>query len=182
MPSVQAGPRVYFAQAGEDGLIKIGYSTKIGQRLQALQVEAGRPVRMLGSVPGNTGVEMQWHDYFIDSNDHGEWFRPTAELVGAIREAAAADRTPAWVNVPYGSGRRSLRSERIRQARLREGKPIVMPGENVQIGTTIRDTQRTTLRTIAAATGTTVPAILRGLIEDYLEAARVAAEPREVPA
>jgi len=81
----QRGGEVYFVRA-ETGQIKIGFSLAAWSRLEALQT--GSPVRLqlLTTTPGDQALEHDLHRRFADARLHGEWFRPTPELIALIEE------------------------------------------------------------------------------------------------
>lgn len=77
--------RIYFIQQGEDGPIKIGYSTNPRKRLDKLSTASPYPLRMLKIVPGGPALERQLHNRFSHSQLEGEWFKPTEELLEFIQ-------------------------------------------------------------------------------------------------
>lgn len=73
--------RVYFVRDTVTGLIKIGHTGKLAQRLRSLRSQAGNhPIDLLASVTGGWGIEQELHNLFRADLDHGEWFRPSAAL------------------------------------------------------------------------------------------------------
>lgn len=77
-------PRVYFAQLDDDGLIKIGTTRNIPQRLQQLHEQVHGPLRLLASMPGGHAREHVWHKRFAHLQLFSEWFIPKPELTQAI--------------------------------------------------------------------------------------------------
>ena len=77
-------PGIYFVQAEDGGLIKIGWSIDCEHRLRDMQI--GSPVRLklLVIVPGNRKRERQLHQHWAHLRAHGEWFRPAPELLESI--------------------------------------------------------------------------------------------------
>lgn len=73
-------PFVYFLRRPEDGLIKIGWSQNIIQRLEALRQEHG-PLEILAITSGGPLAEEAWHDCYKDLREHGEWFKPEEDLM-----------------------------------------------------------------------------------------------------
>lgn len=67
---------VYFAE--RDGLIKIGYSANVDQRMRQLGA------RLLALMPGGNGMERRMHRLFAEYRSHDEWFHPGLSLVGFI--------------------------------------------------------------------------------------------------
>lgn len=67
---------VYFAERG--GLVKIGFSANVDQRMRVLGT------RLLAVMPGGEGMERRMHMLFAEYRHHGEWFHPGLSLVGFI--------------------------------------------------------------------------------------------------
>lgn len=80
---------IYFIQAEGVGHIKIGFtdSEDAMVRLGMLQVGSPVPLRLLGTIPGTTTDEKDFHRRFASAKVHGEWFRPIAELLSLISPA-----------------------------------------------------------------------------------------------
>lgn len=79
---------VYFIQADNGGLIKIGVAKDVTARLYQIQLMC--PVRLvvLATVPGGgAALEAELHQRFADARRHGEWFEPTQDLLAFIAEA-----------------------------------------------------------------------------------------------
>lgn len=74
---------VYFI-AGS-GAVKIGYSSKPNQRLQALQKSTPNSLTLLKAVPGTVADEKALHRRFATYQIRGEWFRHADELASYIR-------------------------------------------------------------------------------------------------
>lgn len=80
---------IYFAQAGEDGPIKIGLTKGSAQdRLRNLQTGSASPLRILGVCDGDAARESSLHDEFRAFRIRGEWFRSDPILIAAIGEIA----------------------------------------------------------------------------------------------
>jgi hypothetical protein len=75
---------VYFIQAGEGGPIKIGYSANPRDRMASLQTASSVRLKLLGVVPGAGANEQALHERFGDLRTNGEWFLPSARLLGFI--------------------------------------------------------------------------------------------------
>lgn len=69
--------RVYFATRA-DGLIKIGHSTDIPQRMAALKIQ------LITSIPGGRELEQELHKRFAYCAAGREWFDPSPELLRYI--------------------------------------------------------------------------------------------------
>jgi hypothetical protein len=73
---------VYFVRIGD--LIKIGYSTHLEQRFRDL-----RPDEVLGVVSGTLQDERRCQAAFAHLQEHGEYFRPGADLLAFIADVAS---------------------------------------------------------------------------------------------
>lgn len=73
---------IYFAQAGEDGPIKIGYSNNPERRAKQLKYD-DKPCRLLSTRPGNFLVKQAIHRALWSHRIQGEWFRPVAQVLEA---------------------------------------------------------------------------------------------------
>jgi transposase len=80
--------RVYFLQGVDGGCIKIGFTSRdTRERLADLQTGSPVLLRILHVVPGSKADESAAHARFAASHSHGEWFRPTADLLSFISAA-----------------------------------------------------------------------------------------------
>jgi hypothetical protein len=70
--------RVYFIAGG--GLIKIGVTVDVDERLQRLRLSCPVELRHFGSFPGTQNTERELHKKFAHIRHHGEWFQDTQEL------------------------------------------------------------------------------------------------------
>jgi len=78
---------VYFIQAGENGPVKIGVAKNPAERLAQLQTVSPDVLRLLGTIQGvGRYGERTLHERFRYARVHGEWFRPTDDLMGFIAE------------------------------------------------------------------------------------------------
>lgn len=66
---------IYFVAAPAQGLVKIGYTTNMKERLSALLT--GSPVKLdiLKVIPGSYVDERGWHRRWAIYRTRGEWFR-----------------------------------------------------------------------------------------------------------
>lgn len=78
---------VYFIQAGTDGPVKIGVTSNIMKRMDALQVGHHEQLILLGSVAGGYEVEKHWHTRWSAHHIRGEWFKPDDALLYCIFES-----------------------------------------------------------------------------------------------
>jgi hypothetical protein len=77
---------VYFMQDGEGGPIKIGTTIHIARRTRELEAIAGRPLRLLLTIPGGPWSESTLHETFGEYRIHPrrEWFHPAPALIDFI--------------------------------------------------------------------------------------------------
>lgn len=78
---------VYFARTW-DGLIKIGTTADVWQRVRNLRAE------LLGVVPGAYQVEASMHRRFAEHREHGEFFRPHRDLLAFIEDQTSMPAPP----------------------------------------------------------------------------------------
>jgi hypothetical protein len=73
---------IYFIEdvEGDQLRIKIGTSIDPIERLSALMTEIGRPLKLLGVMPGRHNEEFALHQRFAHLRSEKEWFRATKEL------------------------------------------------------------------------------------------------------
>jgi hypothetical protein len=77
--------KVYFIrQAGVVGPVKIGASSNPPQRLEGLQVWSPVRLEIAAAIAGNYALEARFHNVFLASHSHGEWFHPSPELDATI--------------------------------------------------------------------------------------------------
>lgn len=75
---------IYFAQE-QTGLIKIGITTNLFQRLNSLQMERNTILNLLFHTTGNKIIETELHTKFSHLCEEGEWYKPDAELLEFIK-------------------------------------------------------------------------------------------------
>ena len=78
--------RIYFIQQGEDGPIKVGFSTNIKRRMETLQTANPYPLFLLGSIPGTEGEEKALHAMIDSFRMHGEWFAPSSVVLELVSD------------------------------------------------------------------------------------------------
>lgn len=74
---------VYFIEHGD--LIKIGRSSNLKNRMQALSIPA---TCLLATTPGGPSLESELHLRFAAGRVHGEWFSKTPDLMTYIADLA----------------------------------------------------------------------------------------------
>lgn len=73
---------IYFIQGEATKLIKIGYTDGPENiRVSQIQADCSERVEVLGTAPGSKREEKILHARFITLKFHGEWFRPSLELL-----------------------------------------------------------------------------------------------------
>lgn len=84
---------VYFATDGD--FIKIGWTSlwPPDERVRKQQTGNGRPLWMLGCIPGTQRAERTYHKRFARHRVHGEWFKVTPDLEEFIRATHMMDFT-----------------------------------------------------------------------------------------
>lgn len=90
---------VYFLRAEHSGLVKIGWTANIVDRVIRLRHSCPYDVRLLAIQPGPRQLEMAYHANFRSAHQHAEWFRFDDEvirwLVTHMRHTYAAE----WAEV-----------------------------------------------------------------------------------
>ncbi len=74
---------VYFARAGQDGLVKIGYAIDVAARIRHLQCGLPFDLVVVREVEGSRRKETAFHRHFRHLRVRGEWFRWDDELLTA---------------------------------------------------------------------------------------------------
>lgn len=77
---------VYFVQAEQLGLIKIGVATRLEKRIRDLACQSPDRLKFLGAAICHEGgtLEPRLHAMFAEDRSHGEWFRPSEALLDYI--------------------------------------------------------------------------------------------------
>lgn len=75
---------VYFITTKDALFVKIGFSTKPQERVQALQTSSPVKLSLLAMIPGTMETERYFHELFSDYRTDGEWFRLEGDLMFAI--------------------------------------------------------------------------------------------------
>lgn len=79
---------IYFIQAGDAGLVKIGHSISDPRaRLSQLQLQSPERLVLLKVIEGDMEDERRFHRLFEADRVRGEWFNPTEGLMTTIAEA-----------------------------------------------------------------------------------------------
>jgi hypothetical protein len=108
---------VYFIQAGDSGLVKIGCAQDPKKRLACLQLHNHEKLRLLRVMRGMREVEADLHHRFHEYRVRGEWFRLEGGLAEYVKKLPPT-RKPREV-----SEQEALRTSRIGQAWFNLGIP-----------------------------------------------------------
>ena len=73
---------IYFIQAGDEGLIKIGYAVHVDQSIKIWQEGSPVPLKLLATIDGSLEVEVYLHTKFSRLRQHGKWFKGSKEIFG----------------------------------------------------------------------------------------------------
>lgn len=80
---------IYFIQAEQGGLIKIGYSSNPANRLYNLQMYCPIPLKILATIKDAPQTKEGYiHFNLIKSRQHGEWFTPSIEVLVFMQQNA----------------------------------------------------------------------------------------------
>lgn len=82
--------KVYFVRKN-DGIIKIGFTKNIPERMKSLEASSGSKIELLTTIDGGIKEESMIHDIFKEDRLIGEWFRPSEKLISYIASLAAAN-------------------------------------------------------------------------------------------
>ncbi len=75
---------IYFISGG--GLIKIGVTTNLPNRVVELQIGSPVLLTVLATIPGDAATEHKLHTKFSKHRNHGEWFNASPEIYQYIKE------------------------------------------------------------------------------------------------
>ncbi|WP_163836928.1 GIY-YIG nuclease family protein [Spartinivicinus ruber] len=75
---------IYFVQAGEDGLIKIGRTKDVQARMCSLNSASPVELKLLGVFKAKDYMEKILHEEFAKYRVKGEWFKPVEEIKNFI--------------------------------------------------------------------------------------------------
>ena len=90
----------YFIQSGDDGPIKIGFTSKEDPKERLRDLQTGNPAKLhlIATISGD--VERELHEQFKHDRISGEWFHASPELVNFInrnhRKQSGVVNSPWW--------------------------------------------------------------------------------------
>ena len=93
---------VYYVRRDADGLIKIGTTTKLGNRMSNLRGVHG-PLRLMAVRAGGRPQEIALHQKFAELRETGEWFRPELSLldhIARLRRPSASSNFGTTITIP----------------------------------------------------------------------------------
>jgi hypothetical protein len=77
---------VYFVESDtEFKLIKIGRTESLKRRLMVLQSACPVQLRLIAAIRAPSGTEQLFHKILQESRTHGEWFLPSASVIGLAK-------------------------------------------------------------------------------------------------
>ena len=78
---------IYFIKALNSGLIKIGYTKNVGERVASLRSNSPEELHILKITEGDIEDEKRIHNKFKHFNERNEWFRPEKSLLDFIESS-----------------------------------------------------------------------------------------------
>lgn len=169
---------VYFVQA-ENGLIKIGLSSKPQARFDDLQANSPLRLTLLNVIKGTFRTERALHTKFKAARQHNEWFSPHPELLAFIEApsstiSAIPDAAPApfhELTRPLEETERNIARRAWTNCLLDIGSPERRFVAEIMSGRRITDSQLALLNLIAGAIipAQPLPFNVRSLIARYYE-------------
>lgn len=72
---------VYFIQAGDDGPVKIGYTSNVKRRLGSLQCGHYQKLKVIREINGDKRAEKRLHKICAGSHVRGEWFNFSEDIL-----------------------------------------------------------------------------------------------------
>lgn len=76
--------RIYFIQAGD--AVKIGYSTRVTERLRSMQTGNHHGLILLAEKAGTRAIEREYHQQFSRFRIKGEWFHAVGPVLKEASE------------------------------------------------------------------------------------------------
>lgn len=90
---------VYFARAGRQPIVKIGWATNPQRRLDQLQTGSPHKLHLLGYTPGIPSDETDWQYTWRPLRVRGEWFNLTNDLRDAINHRLFQPDATCFVHI-----------------------------------------------------------------------------------
>jgi hypothetical protein len=92
-----AADLVYFLYDPRNAALKVGHSTDVLTRLDAIQTANPARLDLLGTLPGGASAERRCHRLFAEHRHRGEWFDATPEVLRAVRRLLVLEGQPRTV-------------------------------------------------------------------------------------
>src|SRR3990167_418824 len=108
---------IYFIQVGDDGPVKIGYSTNPKERCRYLQSLHFEKLKIIREIDGDFRAERYFHKRFLSNKLRGEWFNFSHDMMTEAPYAIKFAPTPALLKKKY----QKVRRERL----LRRRDPVL---------------------------------------------------------
>lgn len=118
---------LYFIYNRYTGLIKIGISGNLAERMENLELASGVNLDLIGCLDGGCDYEKKLHSAFHECRAVGEWFRPNEEIVALARNLSsrAIEDVIAAHQHEIDARERAIEEARsVRRAELAEQKRI----------------------------------------------------------
>jgi hypothetical protein len=77
---------IYFVQSGNDGPIKIGYTSDVARRINKMQCDTPHKLHVLGVLDAEQNTEKELHSRFAPFRYRAEWYNPEQELLDYAKE------------------------------------------------------------------------------------------------
>lgn len=78
---------IYFVQFGDGGPIKIGTTTNLKRRMEALQNASPESLKVLATIEGGPNEEKILHNIMKADRLKGEWFNPSRLIMSVVKKA-----------------------------------------------------------------------------------------------
>lgn len=135
--------RIYFIRGQSTGHIKIGRTShSIENRLAQLQAHSPDKLEVIAVIEASSKLESRLHDHFQSAHLHGEWFKPTPELLSwidyAVRTYPAPKKTSYLRVTATADEREQLRRFRVFASERYRGPFVIVENpdgsRNVECG------------------------------------------------
>lgn len=84
---------IVYLIGSSSGPVKIGFTTDLDRRLERLQMNSPRKLRVLAARDGTRGDELRLHREHRDARLHGEWFKRSEAVLRCLDVAATSGGT-----------------------------------------------------------------------------------------
>lgn len=78
---------IYFVQHGDGGPIKVGTTTNLKRRIEALQNASPENLKLLATIDGGPNEEKILHSIMREERLRGEWFNPSSLVLSIVKKA-----------------------------------------------------------------------------------------------